>query len=150
MTANVDRLDPIQAEFVQRLQDVDELLPQSVLEGHAVDIDPARDEQHLFVFDVHALHGTDSLGKVEGFRLAEGCGGEPAAVLLVDDRRVEALLDGRPDGKRRREVIAGNGQVSPVPNADLIDLAEQVVGGVPSEHIGEPGLDAHPDQSDLA
>ena len=94
--------------------------------------------------------GTDSLGKVEGFRLAERCGGEPAAVLLVDDRRVEALLDGRPDGERRREVIAGNGQVSPVPDADLIDLAEQVVGGVPSEHIGKAGLDAHPDQSDLA
>ena len=52
---------------------------------------------------VDALDRADALGEVEDLRLAERRGGEPAAVLLPHDRRVEALLDRGPHRERRRE-----------------------------------------------
>ena len=72
------------------------------------------------------------------------------AVLLPDHRRVEALLDRGPDRERRREVVARDLEVGAVAGAELVDLGEQVVGGVAGEHVGEPGLDAHPDQREPA
>ncbi len=66
--------------------------------------------------------------------------------VLPDHRRVEALLDRRPHPERRREdlvaVVVGDHQVGAVAGAELVDLAEQVVGGVPREHVREAGLDA--------
>ncbi len=60
---------------------------------------------------------------------------------------VEALLDRRPDREGRREVIAVDGQVGAVADPDLHDLAEEVILGVPREHVRKAGLDAHPDES---
>ena len=37
-------------------------------------------------------------------------------------------------------------EVGAVAGAELVDLAEEVVGGVPREHVGEAGLDADADQ----
>ena len=54
---------------------------------------------------------------------------EPAAVLLPDHRRVQALLDRRPDRERRREVVALDHEVGAVAHADLVDLARR--GGRP-------------------
>ena len=56
---------------------------------------------------------------------------------FVDDRRVEALLDRRPDRERRREVVAVDDEVGAVTDADLVDLAEQLVGGVAGRDVGE-------------
>src|SRR4051812_11351936 len=112
---------------MQGLQDLDELLTQAVLERDPPGVEPARDEEHLLVLDVDALHPADSFREVEDLRLAEWWRGEPAAVALVDDRRVEALLDRRPDGERRGEGVAVDDQVGPVAHADLVDRAEQLL-----------------------
>jgi hypothetical protein len=85
---------------VQDAQDLDELAAQAVLEGHALGVDPARDERDLLVLDVDALDRADALGEVEDLRLAERRGRVEAPLLLPDERRVEALLDRRPDGER--------------------------------------------------
>ena len=70
--------------------------------------------------------------------------------VLPDHRRVQALLDRGPHRERRREdlvaVVVGHHEVGAVAGAELVDLAEQVVGGVPREHVGQPGLDADADQ----
>ena len=75
-------------------------------------------------------------------------------VLLPDHGRVEALLDRRPDRERRREdlvaLLVGDDEVGAVAHAELVDLAEQVVGGVAGEHVGQAGLDAHADQREAA
>ena len=84
-------------------------------------------EQDLLVLDVDALDRADALGEVEHLGLAERRRRVPAAVRLPDDRRVEALLDRRPDRERRREVVAVDDEVRAVADADLVDLAEQVV-----------------------
>ena len=44
------------------------------------------------------------------------------------------------------EVVAGHDQVGAVADADLVDVVEEVVGGVAGEDVGEPGLDAHAHQ----
>ena len=85
--------------------------------------------------------------KTSGSR--ERRGGVPFAVL-PDHRRVEALLDRGPHRERRGEdlvaVVVGHHQVGAVSGAELVDLAEQVVGGVPREDVREPRLHADPDQ----
>ena len=63
----------------------------------------------------------------------------PAA--LPHDRRVQALLDRRPDGERRGELVALDHQVRAVADADLVDGREQPVGRVAGEHVRQPGLD---------
>ena len=77
--------------------------------------------------------------------------GVPAAVFLVDHRRVEALLDRGPDGERGREggrpVRSVDHEVCAVANADLVDLAEEVVCGVAGEDVGQAGLDPDADES---
>ncbi len=45
-----------------------------------------------------------------------------------------------------REVVAVDDQVRAVADADLVDLAEQVVGGVAGEDVRQPRLDPHPDE----
>ena len=65
---------------------------------------------------------------------------------LPDHRRVQALLDRRPDRERRREVVAVDDEVGAVADADQVDLGEELVGGVAGEHVREARLDADPDQ----
>ena len=134
---------------MERPQHVDELLAEPVLEGDAPAVDPARHEQHLLVLDVDALDGADALRELEHLGLGERRGRVPAAVPLPDHRRVEALLDRRPDRERGREVVAVHDEVGAVADADLVDLGEQVVGGVAGEDVREPRLDADADERQL-
>ena len=41
-------------------------------------------------------------------------------------------------------VVVGDDEVGAVAGAELVDLREQVVGGVPREHVGQAGLDTDP------
>src|SRR5213076_1968144 len=93
---------------------------------------------YLLVLHVDAFDLSDALGKPEGLRLRERLRRVEAAVALPDERRVQALLDRRPDREGRREVVAADNEVRAVADADLVDLREQVVGGVAREHVGEP------------
>ena len=68
----------VQAEHVKRLQHADELVPEAVLEGDPLRLDPPRHQQHLFVLHVHALDRADASREDEGLGLAERLGGEPA------------------------------------------------------------------------
>ena len=98
------------------------------------------------MLDVDALDRADALGEVEDLGLRERLRREEAAVPLPDQRRVEALLDRRPDRERRREVVARDDEVRAVAHAHLVDLREEVVGRVPREDVREAGLDADPDE----
>ena len=104
--AHLDRLGAVQPELVQRLQHVDELVAEPVLERHP----PASIHRGISSTSSCSTftHSTGPMpsGNVEHLRLAERLGGEPAAVPLPDHRRVQALLDRRPDRERRREVVA--------------------------------------------
>ena len=66
------------------------------------------------------------------------------------DRRVEALLDRRPDRERRREVVAVDDEVRAVPDPDLVDRREELVGGVPREDVRRTRLDPDPDEREQA
>ena len=72
-------------------------------------------EQHLLVLDVDALDRPDALREVEDLRLAERRRSCTSRGPLPDHRRVEALLDGRPDRERGREVVPGDGRGLPRP-----------------------------------
>jgi hypothetical protein len=102
------------------------------------------------VLHVDALHRADPLGELEDLGLAERRRGEPPPLLLPDHRRVEALLDRGPDRERGREVEAGDLEVGAVADPQLVDLREQVVGGVAREHVGESGLDPDPDERETS
>jgi hypothetical protein len=101
------------------------------------------------VLDVHALDRADALGKskVSGSLNGGSC---TSRGPLPDHGRVEALLDRRPDGEGRGEVVALDDEVRAVADADLVDLAEQVVGGVAGEHVREARLDADADEGEPA
>ena len=62
----------------------------------------------------------------------------------------EALLDRRPDGEGRRELVALDDDVRAVADAGLVDLREQVVGRVAGEDVREAGLDADADEREQA
>jgi hypothetical protein len=86
-------------------------------------------------------------GNTNGLGLAEALGGVPAGAFSQMQGRVEALLDGRPDREGGGELVAVDRQVGAVAHADLVDLVEEVVGGVAGEHVGQTGLDTHADQA---
>ena len=133
-----------EVELLQRLEHVDELVAEAVLERHPLDVDPARDQDHLFVLDVDALAAAPMpSGNVKISGSLNGARRVPAALTLVDHGRVEALLDRRPDRERRGEVVAVDDEVGAVADADLVDPREQVVGRVAGGDVGEAGLDAH-------
>jgi hypothetical protein len=98
------------------------------------------------VLDVDALDRPDSLGELEHLGLRKGLGRVEAAFPLPHERRVEALLDRRPDRERGREVIAVHAQVRAVPDGHLVDLGEEVIGRVSREDVREAGLDPDPDE----
>ena len=117
--AHRHRLGRVEAELVQRAQHADELLPQPVLERHPLALHPAGDQHDLLVLDVHALDRADALRELEHLRLGEGRRGVEAALALPDQRRVQALLDRRPDRERRREVIPLDHEVGAVAHPHL-------------------------------
>ena len=102
------------------------------------------------MLDVHALDRADALREVEHLRLGERRSREPAAILLPDHGRVQALLDRRPDREGGGEVVPLDDEVRTVADADLVDLREELVGGVAREDVGRPGLDADPDEREQA
>ena len=128
---------------MQRTQHVDELLAQPVLERHPLAHHPAWDQHHLLVLDVDALELADPLREPEHLRLRERRGGVEAAPALPHQRRVQALLDRRPDRERGREVIALDDQVGAVAHADFTDSREQLIRGVAGKHVRQAGLNAH-------
>ena len=71
---------------------------------------------------------------------------EPAAFLLPDHGRVQALLDRRPDGEGGSEVVALDGEVRAVADPDLVDLGEELVRRVACEDVRSAGLDADADE----
>ncbi len=117
-------------------------VPSPVLEGHAPAVDLPWHEHDFLVLDVDALDYADSLGELEQLRLGERLGGVEAALLLPDQRRVQALLDRRPDGEGRREVVTLDDEVGAVAHPHLVDLVEQVVCCIAGKNIGEARLDA--------
>ena len=124
----------------------DELVAERVLEGRLLDaleaVGVAGDLDDLFVLDVADLDLADALGQPEHLELGERLDGVHFAVL-VHDRRVVALLDGRPDAEAEADALgAGDLEVAAVADADLVDLVEQVVGRVTGEVVGHAGLDA--------
>jgi hypothetical protein len=102
------------------------------------------------VLDVDALDRADPVGEHEHLGLGERRCRVVAAPGLPDERRVQALLDRRPDRERRREVVAAHHEVGAVAHRDLVDLGEQVVGGVAGEHVRQAGLDPDAEQRERA
>ena len=144
--ADLHRGGLVQTQLVQGLENADELVAQAVLEGDPAAVDPAWHQEDLLVLHVHALDRADARGKVEDLGLAEGRRRVPAAPALVDDRRVEAFLDRRPDREGGGELVSLDDQVGSVADTHLVDGGEEVIGGVPREDVGEAGLHAHPHQ----
>jgi hypothetical protein len=153
---DIDAIGAVQAQCVNRLELVDEVRTERVLERDALHAaEPARDQEHLLVLDVHAFDRTDPLRKRKQLRGAERLGRDPRAVLpvgaLPHDRRVKALLDGGPDGEDRGEGETRDPQVAAVADVhlvDLVDLVEEMGRGVAGEHVGKPRVHAHPHQGE--
>src|SRR2546422_972542 len=126
---------------MDRLELLDEVRAKGVLERDALHpADPARDEEDLLVLHVHAFDGPNPLGKGEQVRCAERLGGAPRTfgpvrTCVPDDWGVEALLDRGPDGEDRSESEARDRQVTPITHVNLVDLVEEVLGGVASEDV---------------
>ena len=123
--------------------------PSAYLKVACAGLDPARNEQHLLVLDVHALDRADALREREGLRAAERLGRMPVAVL-PDDRRVQALLDRGPDAEHRGEGVAGDLEVAAIADVDLVHVVDVVLGGVRGEDIGQAGVHAHAHERQLA
>ena len=108
------------------------------------------DLDDLFVLDVADLDLADALGQPELLELGERLDGVDVAVL-VHDGGVVALLDGRPDAEAEADALgAGDLEVAAVADADVVDLVEEVVGGVAGEVVGHAGLDAEAGERVLA
>ena len=112
----------VEAGLVQHPEHLDELVAEPVLERDASAVDPAGDEQHFLVLDVHALDRADVAGKSKVSGSENGAVvNQPRSASQIT-RRVEALLDRRPDRERRREVEALDDEVRAVAHTDLVDL----------------------------
>ena len=131
---------------MERLEHLDELLAEAVLERHALAGDLAWDQHDLLVLDVDAFDRADALGEHEHLGLRERRRGVEAALALPDQGRVQALLDRRPDRERGRELVALHDEVRAVAHAHLGDLVEQLLGGVAGEDVREARLHADADE----
>jgi len=108
------------------------------------------DLDDLLVLHVADLDLPDAFGKPELLELGERLDGVDLAVL-IHDRRVVALFDRRPDAEAETDALgAGDLEVGPVADADLVDLVEEMVGRVPGEVVGHAGLDAEAGERVLA
>ena len=128
---------------MNRLENVNELLTQAVLEGDLFRINLAGDEEHFLVFHIHALDWANALWEIESFGFTEWFRGVPANTILPNNRRIEALFNRRPDAKRRCKFVAFDDNVRAVQNLHFIDTAEQLVAGVFGEDVREPRFNAH-------
>ena len=143
---------------VDRLEDLhrlDELVTQGVLEGRLVDaleqLLEVADVHDLFVLHVGDLHPADALGQVERLGVGERRHRVEAALALPHDRRVGALLDRHPDGEAEADALEpGDLEVGAVAHADLVDLVEEMVGGVAAVPVGHARLHAEAHERQLA
>ena len=107
---------------------------------------------HVDAFDL-----SDALGKPEGLRLRikpsinlHALGLHPQALAIAQAMQTYGVYLGDSGGSTALKLedtrTEGRGQLW----TDLVDLREQVVGGVAREHVGEPGLDTDADERELA
>ena len=64
------------------------------------------------------------------------------------ERRIETLLDRRPDRERGGEGVAVDDDVRSVTDADLVDRRKEVIRGVPGEYVRQPRLDPDADEGE--
>ena len=147
-TLHVDLFLVVEAEHVESFQHADKLVAESILEGGALRLDPARNQQNFLMLHVDHFHGAD-LGEVEHLRLGEGRGREPLSVF-PNDGRIEALLDGCPDRKVGRELVTFDGDVRAVADADLLDLVEEMILRVAREHVRHARFHTTTDEGEQA
>src|SRR5262249_54856435 len=99
-------------------------------------------EQNLLMLHVDHIDRADASWKIKNFVLGERFSGKPAFAFFVDDRRIQTLLDRRPDRKVRSELITVDGDVRTIPDANFIDLVEEKIMRIPREYIGHTRLHA--------
>ena len=108
------------------------------------------DLDDLFVLDVADLDLADALRQPELLELGERLDRVEVAVL-EHDGRVVAFLDRGPHAEAEADAGgAGDLEVAAVADADVVDLVEEVVGGVAGEEVGHARLDAEAGQRVLA
>jgi hypothetical protein len=150
-----DRVGAVEPEGVQRASGSMIIsLAQAVLEGDLLGVDPARHEQHFFVLDVTHSTGPMPSGKSKTSGSLNGGRCEPASgpfsqitgglrhssmIVHIEKPGAKTSLPSRPDD-----------EVGAIAGAEFVDLAEQVVGGIAREDVGQPGLDADADQGEPA
>ena len=116
-----DGIGPVHAERVDRLELVDEVVAERVLEGRAVRLDPARDEDHLLVLHVDALDGTDPLREREELRSAERLGGCQSPSSQTIGGSASSIVVQMLNTARTR---SRGSQVAAVAHVDLVDLVK--------------------------
>src|SRR5687768_6525645 len=62
-------------------------------------------------------------------------GGEPALVLLPNDRWVQAFFDGCPDREAGCKLVTVDCNVGAIPNTDFIDLIEQIILCITGKYV---------------
>ncbi len=67
----------------------------------------------------------------------------PSSQITGGLRHSSMVVQMENDGAK---LVALHRQVRPVAHPELVDLGEEVVGGVAGQHVGEPRLDPDPDQ----
>src|SRR6185295_9463324 len=98
------------------------------------------------MFHIDDIHATDALWKIEGLMLREWLRREPAFILFPNDRRIQTFFNSRPDRKAGSEVVAINGDIRSIADADLFDLIEEMILGITSEHICHARFHTESDQ----
>ena len=142
-TSNLDRLGAVEAEAMQGTQHLNEVFTEAVLKRDAIEFEPARHQHHFFVLYVDATQRADVFGEHKHLGLAERRRGEQAAAAFPDKRRVETFFDGGPNAERGGELESVDHQVAAIAHTHFGDLAEQMIAGVTSQHVGQSGLHTH-------
>jgi hypothetical protein len=82
-----------------------------------------RHQHYFLMLHIDHFHGTN-LGEIKDFRFREGRRGKPASALFVDHGWVQTFFDGGPDRETGSEIIAFDGDIGAITDADLIDLID--------------------------
>src|SRR4030043_1258230 len=112
---------------MQRFQNSNKFIPQSILKGYTLAFNPPRNEQYFFMFNINHFDISNSIREFKYFGFRKRLGGKPSPFFLPNYRRIETFFNCCPNREIWGKLISSNFNIRPIANTDFVNFIKEII-----------------------